>query len=240
MKLKFVRLLLVTTIGVAVVSLPAQAQFFGSSIVFDPTNYSQNLLTAARALQQINNQIQQLQNEAAMLQNMGKNLASLNVSQLGTMISALSQISGLMNQGGGIAFNINATQAAWASLFPGNYALGTSTITFAANAQSRWRQAMAAFQQALQIQSQVVQSVQGDSTTLSDLVNASQGAVGNLEVTQATNQLLALSTKQQLQIQNLMAAQYRASALDSARAAETEAAAQSEFTTFIGNGQAYH
>lgn len=240
MKHKFVALLIATTIGATLASLPAQAQFFGSSIVFDPTNYSQNLLTAARALQQVNNQIQQLQNEATMLQNMGKNLASLNVSQLGTMISALSQISGLMNQGSGIAFNINATQAAWASFFPGNYALGTPTVTFAANAQSRWQQAMAAFQQALQIQSQIVQSVQGDSTTLSTLVNASQGAVGNLEVTQATNQLLALSTKQQLQIQNLMAAQYRASALDSARAAETEAAAQSEFTTFIGNGQAYH
>jgi P-type conjugative transfer protein TrbJ len=33
-------------------------------IVFDPTNYVQNVLTAARSLQQINNQITSLQNEA--------------------------------------------------------------------------------------------------------------------------------------------------------------------------------
>ena len=35
--------------------------------VFDSANYAQNLLTAARTLQQINQQIQSLQNEARML-----------------------------------------------------------------------------------------------------------------------------------------------------------------------------
>jgi hypothetical protein len=37
---------------------PASAQL----VVFDPNNYAQNVLTAARALQQINNQIVSLQN----------------------------------------------------------------------------------------------------------------------------------------------------------------------------------
>jgi P-type conjugative transfer protein TrbJ len=46
--------------------------------VFDPTNYSQNLLTAVRSLEQIQNQIQQLQNEAQMLVNMARNLESLD------------------------------------------------------------------------------------------------------------------------------------------------------------------
>src|SRR3546814_8461059 len=40
---------LVTGVGV---STPAQAQFGG--VVFDPSNYSQNILTAARTLQQVN------------------------------------------------------------------------------------------------------------------------------------------------------------------------------------------
>ena len=57
-------------------SAPAQAQF----TVFDPTNYSQNLLTAARALDQINNQIAGLENQAQMLINQARNLASLPVS----------------------------------------------------------------------------------------------------------------------------------------------------------------
>ena len=231
-------ILLATTVGLTA-AVPAEAQLFGSSIVFDPTNYSQNLLTAARELQQVNNEIQQLQNEATMLQNMGRNLTSLNTSQLSTMISALTQISTLMNQGGGIAFNVNATNTAWNNAYPTTYPLGTSSTALASGAQTRWQQAMAAFQQTLQVQAQIVQSVQADSATLSSIVNSSQGAVGNLQVTQATNQLLALLTKQQLQAQNLMAAQYRAGALNDARTAQDEAAAQAAFTTFIGSGQAY-
>ena len=46
-------------------------------LVFDSSNYAQNVLTAARALQQINNQIQALQNQATILTNMGKHLQRL-------------------------------------------------------------------------------------------------------------------------------------------------------------------
>src|SRR3546814_8139795 len=44
--------------------------------VFDPSNYTQNTLTAVRTLEQINNQINQLQNEAQMLMNQARNLRS--------------------------------------------------------------------------------------------------------------------------------------------------------------------
>ena len=57
---------------------PAQAQW----TVFDPWNYAQNILSAARALDQINNQIASLQNEAQMLINQARNLASLPYSSL--------------------------------------------------------------------------------------------------------------------------------------------------------------
>lgn len=237
MKCKIAALLLVSALALA--AGPAQAQF-GGGIVFDPTNYSQNLLTAARSLQEVNNQILSLQNEATMLVNMGKNLASLNTSELTSMVTDLTGISNLMTQAQGIAFNVNATLNAFNSSYPSSYSAGTSATALTGNAQQRWQDAMSAFQQTLKIQSQVVQNVQSDTTTLSNLVDASQGAQGNLQVVQATNQLLALSTKQQLQIQNLMAAQYRATALDQARTAQDQAAAQAEFSTFIGNGQNYN
>jgi type IV secretion system protein TrbJ len=41
-------------------------------VVFDPNNYAQNVLTAARALEQFNNQITSLQNQALMLINQAK------------------------------------------------------------------------------------------------------------------------------------------------------------------------
>ncbi len=59
-------------------SVPARAL-----IVFDPSNYVQNVLTAARELQQINNQITSLQNEAQVLINQARNLANLPYSKSG-------------------------------------------------------------------------------------------------------------------------------------------------------------
>src|SRR3546814_6095784 len=58
------------------------------------------------------------------------------------------------------------------------------------------------------------------SSDLTALAAKSQGAQGSLQAQQATNQLLALVAKQQFQIQNLMAAQYRAESVDAARQAQ--------------------
>jgi len=63
-----------------VAATPAHAQFGG--IVYDPTNYAQNVLTAARSLQQVNNQIQQIQQQATSLINEARNLATLPFSSL--------------------------------------------------------------------------------------------------------------------------------------------------------------
>src|SRR3546814_7262334 len=68
--------------GAAGLALLAAAPASAQLTVHDPTNYSQNLLSAARALQQINNQITSLQNEASMLINQARNLTSLPTSTL--------------------------------------------------------------------------------------------------------------------------------------------------------------
>jgi P-type conjugative transfer protein TrbJ len=234
--MKFLRSLAVT-VSLSVATLaPAAAQW----TVFDPQNYAQNVLEAARALQQINNQIQSLQNEALMLRNMATDLNPLrSVAQLSGMASSLGQISSLINQAQGISFNVNATMAAWSKAYPTSYASGTGAATLQANAQQRWQNSMSAFEDTLKVQAQVAQNVQADTSTLTALTDASQNASGNLEVTQATNQLLALSTKQQLQIQSLMAAQYRATTLDHARSAEAEQEGQTQFQTFLGTNNAY-
>src|SRR3546814_15675516 len=86
--------------GVTVPSTPAHAQF----TVFDPSNYSQNLLTAARTLQQVNNQIQSLQNEATMLINQAKNLSRIDFPQLQAITQNLQQIDRLMGQAQAIRF----------------------------------------------------------------------------------------------------------------------------------------
>jgi len=215
---------------------PTPAQAF---IVFDPTNFSQNVLTAAHTLEQINNQILSLQNEAVMLQNEAKNLQNLNYSSLGQMNSSLSEIGTLMNQADGLSFNLTQLESQWQQQYPASYGTMVTTNDMALAAQARWQNAMDAFQQTMRVQSQIVANVQSDQPLLTDLVNQSQGAAGGLEAQQAANQLIALSTKQQMQIQQLMAAQYRAQSEDAARKAQSEAASKTMTTQFLGSNTAY-
>ncbi|SJZ31050.1 P-type conjugative transfer protein TrbJ [Enhydrobacter aerosaccus] len=228
-------LLVVLAVGAAGASVPARAQF----AVFDAQNYAENVLQAARQLQQINNQIQGLQNQVLMLENMARNLASLDVSQLDSMVSALTQVGGLMNQAQSIGFSVGASQAAFNQLFPQQYGASVTVPQLVADARQRWQAAREAFGQTMTVQAQVAQNVQADTATLSSLVTASQGAVGNLQAQQAVAQLVALSVKQQLQVQDLMAAQYRATALEHARQAETEEAARAAYDRFLGTDSAY-
>ena len=68
-----------------VLARPAAAQW----AVIDASNLIQNTMTAARALEQITNQVQQLQNQAIMLDNMARNLQSLNYSSLDSLMSTM-------------------------------------------------------------------------------------------------------------------------------------------------------
>lgn len=222
-------------IGLVVSSEPAHAQLS----VFDPTNYSQNLLTAARTLTQINNQIQSLQNEATMLINQAKNLTRIDFPELQALTQTMQQIDRLMGQAQGIRFQVSGLDQQFKQLFPQSFgqALGTNDQVVAA--RTRLDTAMSAYQQTMSVQAQVVENVAADAQTLSTLVAKSQGADGALQVGQATNQLLALTAKQQFQLQNMMAAQYRAETIERARRAQGEIDAAAATKRFLGSGTAY-
>lgn len=93
--------------------LPSQAL----DVVYDPWNYQQNLLTAARELQNIQNQVRQLTNEANMLANMDQNLLKLDGSIAQDVQSNLTQIQRLMNQGRGLALRVTETEQTYERLF---------------------------------------------------------------------------------------------------------------------------
>jgi P-type conjugative transfer protein TrbJ len=207
--------------------------------VFDASNYAQNVIQAARALEQINNQIQQLQNQATMLQNMARNLQRLDFSSLSQLQGALNRIDGLMMQAEGLSFDLASLEGQWRQQYPASYEASVSVSDMATAARERWQSAMNAFRQTMRVQSQIVDNVRADEGLLADLVNQSQGAVGALQAQQAANQLIALSAKQQMQIQTLMAAHYRSQAEDMARKAQAEEAARETTRRFLGSGKAY-
>lgn len=222
------------TAGFLVPSTPAQA-----IPVFDVSNYAQNLLIAARTLEQINNQIQSLQNEANMLINQAKNLSKIDFPQLDQLKQALSQVDKLMGQAQAIQFKVDGVDSQFRKLFPDQFDRALGGAGQVANAKNRLGAAMSAFRHTMGVQAQIAENVHADAETLDALIGQSQGAEGALQASQATNQLLALSAKQQFQIQNLMAAQFRAETLESARRAQAESDARETTRKFLGSGTAY-
>jgi P-type conjugative transfer protein TrbJ len=144
-----------------------------------------------------------------------------------------------MTQAQGLSFDLDQLDSQWSVHYPDGYGTDATTLEMAEAARQRWRSAMGAYQRTLRVQSQIVANVRADEGLLSDLVNHSQGATGALQAQQAANQLIALSAKQQMQIQSLLAAQGRAQAEDAARKAQAEEAARETTRRFLGSGTAY-
>src|SRR6185437_8228315 len=118
----------------AAAGAPARAQF----VVFDPTNFSQNLLTAARELQQVNNEIQSLENQATMLVNQSRNLASLPYSSLPQLEQSIAGTQQLLIQAQRIAYSVSMIDQAFTQQYPLAYSSGTSSPQLLTDAQSRW------------------------------------------------------------------------------------------------------
>ena len=221
--------------GLAMTTTPAHAQL----TVFDPSNYSQNILMAARTLTQINNQIQSLQNQARSLLNQAKNLTTIDFPELQALTQTLQQVDRLMGQAQGIRLQVSGLDQQFHQLFPQSFGQALRMNDQVVAARSRLDTAMTAYQHTMTVQAQVAENVAADAQTLSSLVAKSQGAEGSLQAQQATNQLLALSAKQQFQIQNMMAAQYRAETIERARQAQAQIDAQAATKKFLGSGTAY-
>ena len=117
-------------------------------IVFDPSNYAQNVLTAARTLEQITNQITSLQNEAQMLINQAKNLASLPYSALQTLQQNVQRTQQLLSQAQGIAFNVQQIDQMFTQKY-GNVSMSTTDKQMVADARLRWQNTVGGRQDAM-------------------------------------------------------------------------------------------
>ena len=208
-------------------------------VVIDPSNLAQNILTAARTLEQINNQIRQLQNEAQMLMNDARNLTSLDFSALNELRATLSATNRLIQQAQGLAFNVSQMESDFARLYPDSYSASISGGQMTLDARARWRNSLEALRTATKVQSQAVQNFASDEQTLTNLVNRSQSATGALQAAQATNQLLALQSRQAMQAQQLQITQDRAAALEQARQVAVQERAREVRRRFQGDGTPY-
>ena len=207
-------------------------------IVFDPSNYAQNVLTAARTLEQITNQITSLQNEAQMLINQAKNLASLPYSALQTLQQNVQRTQQLLSQAQGIAFNVQQIDQMFSQKY-GNISMSTTDKQMVADARSRWQNTVGGLQDAMRVQAGVVSNIDTNRTQMSALVSQSQGATGALQATQAGNQILALQSQQLSDLVALLASNGRASALTEAERTAAAEQGREQRRRFLTPGSGY-
>ena len=174
-----------------------------------------------------------------MLINQGKNLTRIDFPQLQAITQNIQQIDRLMGQAQAIKFQVSGLDQKFSQLFPSDFGQALRTNQQVIGARTRLDASMDAYRHTMTVQAQVAENVSADAQTLADIVSRSQGADGSLQAQQATNQLLALTAKQQFQIQTLMAAQYRADATEAARRVQAEQEARTATKKFLGTGQAY-
>ena len=232
-------------VGTGIVGLPAPAA--AQLTVYDPTNLTQNVLSATRALEQINNQVRSLQNEAQSilnqaqsLANESRNLASLAGSPLAQLQQDIQQTRQLLAQAQGLTTQVTRLDQQFRLQYPGGYgAGGASSGRTLADARAQWSNSLEGLRTTLQMQARINDTITADQGALSGIVGSSQGAVGILQATQATNQLLALMAKQTMQDQQLRIAEGRSTALEQARQLQAEEQGRANRERFRGSGVTY-
>ena len=217
---------------------PAHAQFGFGRIVYDPSNYAQNVLTAARTLEQINNQITSLQNEAQMLINQARNLASLPYSSLQQLQQNVQRTQQLLGQAQNIAFEVGQIDQAFQQQY-GNVSLSATEAQLVADARGRWENTVGGLQDAMRVQAGAVGNIDSNRAEMAALVGQSQGATGALQATQAGNQLLALQSQQLSDLIALISANGRADALTEAERATAAEQGRIQRERFLTPGTGY-
>lgn len=182
----------------ALLAQPAEAQ----RIVYDPTNHAENLLQAARALEQINNQLSSLANEARMLKALDLQLSP----ELSRSIGAARH---LLEQARGIRQNLDTISADMAALYPEDLrGLDLDSLLLQSD---RWVEQSRASVETLMEASAASTGQLGEAQSAMDrALNASANAEGQTGAIQASAQALGVLSAQIAQLQQLQAAQARA------------------------------
>jgi type IV secretion system protein TrbJ len=225
-------LLIVTTLALA--AGPAA----GQQAVYDASNYAQNVLQAARALQQINNQIQQLENQTQSLINQAKHLASLPYSLVSTITSQIQRTEQLINQAQRIAYSVSTIDKAFTTNY-GAINLNGNQQQMVAQAQQRWQNSVAGLQDAMRMQATVVGNIPTARTSVTTLGNSSQSAPGVLQAIQVNNQLLVQISQQLSDLIALQAAHSRAQTLIGAANVTDQNQGTSQLSAFLTSGPGY-
>lgn len=200
--MKILRIILCSIIAITIAAAP---QRVSSMIVIDPSNLTQNILTALQTLQSNIN-------EAQMIANQFRNLEALSddiIDQFGHQLSDLFEIMGTIN---GLMQDLASLQERFEELYP-EFHTSPDMISRLSLAEesTKWieytRQMMLG---TAKTGAQVLENLPKTKANLEKLMFDSQFAIGILQATQAGNQIAATTTGSLIELNSLLASYVQA------------------------------
>src|SRR5580692_470312 len=170
-------------------SLPARAQFGGSSIVFDPSMYARQLL-------QLQQETAAVTNLAQQLQYMIKNTTGGGAGVWQSNQTLLTNLGGLISEQQGLSYTFQGLAQQFQQLYPG---YNVTSTPGAQSPQASVDTTLNTLNGALQSAQSQAQNFQSEQATLQMLEMKNQTAVGNLQAVQVSNEI-ALAQVQQIQM----------------------------------------
>jgi P-type conjugative transfer protein TrbJ len=191
---------------------PARAQI----VVYDPQNYVENALAAAR-------QLESLSHQAVMLANQARELAASPYSHLAETSQALGDIAELAQSVRGVAADVDQLQGQFEDLYP-TAVEGLDPRTALARRQGRLKIAHDTAEDLARTAADLERLSRGRGARLAGAVSASQAASGQTAAIQSSTQVLGVLSEDLASMRTILLAQSRLMAEEAARRAAERAA----------------
>jgi len=193
------------------------------AVVYDPTNYIQNFISALQSVRQtvleaqtVAQQIMQLRNEVQMIVNQGRMLANLPTSLQAEIMNSFRSLETVMANSRGIFQDYNGLQTQFDKT--DDYT-GWTGADYKNSVARLGQETLDAANNAMEAQG-LIADLEADSVALDSLMTASKTAQGQLSALQAANEISGLMTQNLMRLETIVAS--------SAKAQTTELAAKAK------------
>lgn len=204
--------------------------FFGvGDVVFDPSNFGQNVLTATRMATSLANEAEQIQNQLDQYQDMLTHGERITHPQWSEIKGLLNQLSHITAQGDALAYSMPDLDGMFKAAFPGYKAptdWGSEYEAWTKNGLDTLKGVL----KGLGIQHQEMASEQDRLQAIQSL---SDGAVGRMQAIQAANMIASEQTQQMAKLRQIIMMQTNAQSVYYAHQINTDAAQEAKMQQWL-------
>lgn len=188
-------------------------------------------------LQQIQNEIEGLRNQTLQIENQIKTLKNLNSYNWQDYLNIINQLDTIARKADALAFSTANLDGEYAKYRDQAYYEANSEYhKMQQEAQSRWgANASGTTKSSAAVLSAQHRDLKSDGTRLNTLQAASSSVEGEVQAIQAGNQLAAFTSKQVMQVRNLLMNQQQMMIQERAQKAEREALQAAASKNFLSN-----